>query len=565
MPMARARRAVEHACTSRCHADSAIRHHPAPCRDPLPHDVNSSLLQTFARRSTRSVSTALLAVGLLLGACAGPARAQAVFDFDSLAEQARSLAASPYRAPPATANRALTALSYDDYRDIRFRPDAAWGHDQALPFELQFFHVGRGYTRPVRVHELVAGRERPLVVPRSAFSYGRATAAMAGQSQAEVAGFRVHTALNRPDYKDEVIVFQGASYLRAVGAGQHYGLSARGIAIDTVGGSGEEFPSFEAFWIERPAADAKALTVYALLNGPRVSGAYRFVIRPGSPAQPTTEVDVQARIYLRGTVATLGLAPLTSMFLGGENQPEPLQALGDFRPEVHDSDGLQIASSDGEWLWRPLINPPRSFTTSFALKGLRGFGLMQRDRGFASYEDPEARYDRRPSVWIEPRGDWGAGRVELMQFNTPDETNDNVVAYWVPASLPARGTPLSLAYTMRWQGEAQQRPPAGWVQQTRSGRSHAEPQRGELQFNVDFAGPALAALADDAPPSAVVTTGDNARILLANVYRHPVTQGWRMTLKVQRTDPAQPLELRAYLRRGTDVLTETWTYALPPQ
>ncbi len=494
--------------------------------------------------------------------CVASARAAAPFDLEALTLQARALADRPYRSAPVTANRRLLALSYDDYRDIRYRPDASWWRSEGLPFELQFFHVGRGYTQPVRLHELVDGRERPLRVPRSAFDYGRAAAAVGQQAEAEaeVAGFRVHAALNRPGYKDEVLVFLGASYLRAVGAGQHYGLSARGLAVDTVGGQGEEFPAFEAFWIERPAAGADRLTIYALLNGPRVTGAYRFVLRPGQ----ATEIDVAARVFLRGPVATLGLAPLTSMFLGGENQPQPLQALGDFRPEVHDSDGLQVETADGEWLWRPLLNPPGGFTTSFALRGLRGFGLMQRDRSFASYEDPEARYDRRPSLWIAPQGDWGLGRVELMQFNTPDETNDNVVAYWVPRQLPARGEPLALAYTMRWQGDAQQRPPAGWVSQTRWGRSHAEPRAGELQFNVDFTGEALTALPDDAPPVAVVTTGDNARVLLANVYRHPLTQGWRMTLKLLRHDPTKPLELRAYLKRGDEVLTETWTYALPP-
>jgi len=488
------------------------------------------------------------------------AEAQAAFDLDTVAAQAQALAREPYRPRAATAHPKLTTLSYDDYRDIRFRPEAAVWRDAGLPFELQFFHVGRGFDRPVRLHEVVAGEPRALALAAGSFDYGRAAPAMSGSTEAEVAGFRVHAAVNQPVYKDELIAFLGASYFRAVGAGQHYGLSARALAIDTAGGQGEEFPAFEAFWFERPALGADALTVYALLNGPRVAGAYRFVVRAGAQ----TEVDVQAKLYLRAPVSTLGIAPLTSMFLGGENQPGPLQALGDFRPEVHDSDGLQIETADGEWLWRPLVNPSRPFTTSFAMRGLRGFGLMQRDRGFGSYEDPEARYERRPSVWITPVGDWAAGRVELMQFHTPDETNDNVVAYWVPERQPAPGEPLALAYTMRWQADGWQRPPAGWVQQSRFGRSHADPQPGELQFNLDFAGAALESLPDDAPPTVDVNPGGNARVLLATVYRHPITRGWRMTLKAQRLDPGRPTELRAFLRRGDDVLTETWTYALPP-
>ncbi len=522
---------------------------PALPRRPFP--TWPAMLQRIGRPLRLAVFAIVAAAGLL-----GGTPALAAFSLDTVAARAQALAREPYRAPASTVNKALLDLSYDDYRDIRFRPAGSVWRDSGLPFELQFFHVGRGFSHPVRLHEVVDGREQPLAVPRQSFDYGRAAPAVAGARSAEVAGFRVHAALNNPAYKDELIVFLGASYFRTVGAGQHYGLSARGLAVDTVGGRGEEFPAFEAFWLERPAAGATSLTIHALLNGPRVTGAYRFVVRPGK----TTEVEVQARLYLRGPVATLGLAPLTSMFFGGENQPP----VGDFRPEVHDSDGLQIESGDGEWLWRPLVNPQRAFTTSFALRGLRGFGLMQRDRAFASYEDPEARYDRRPNVWITPQGDWGPGRVELMQFHTPDETNDNVVAYWVPERLPPVGEPLALAYTMRWQGDAWQRPPAGWVQQTRSGRSYADPQPGELQFNIDFAGTALEALADDAAPTARVTPGDNARVLLANVYRHPLTKGWRMTLKIQRLDPSRPLELRAYLQRGADVLTETWTYALPP-
>src|SRR5205085_6387853 len=157
------------------------------------------------------------------------------------------------------------------------------------------------------------------------------------------------------------------------------------------------------------------VTVYALLESQRATGAYRFDIVPGAE----TVVRVQARLYLRAAatqVATLGIAPLTSMFFSGENQPRR----GDFRPEVHDSDGLQVATGDGEWLWRPLQNPARMTVTSFAVRELRGFGLMQRDRTFSSYEDTEARYERRPSAWVRPLSDWGPGRVELVQLPTPD-------------------------------------------------------------------------------------------------------------------------------------------------
>ncbi|NWG73432.1 MAG: glucan biosynthesis protein G, partial [Rubrivivax sp.] len=396
----------------------------------------------------RALPTLLCALLLSLPA------AVVAFGFDDVAALARERAAAPYREPaPAATGPWLASLSYDEYRSIRYRPDRALWRDAALPFELQFFHVGRGHQRVLTLYEIVGGQARALAVPRSAFDYGSTRLPAGAGDDAEIAGFRVHFPLNTPQVKDEVIALLGASYFRAVGAGQQYGLSARGIAVDTTGGAREEFPAFDTFWIERPAPGATELAFYALLDGPRVAGAYRFVVRPGTD----TVVDVHARLFLRERPTTLGVAPLTSMFLHGENQP----VADDYRPEVHDSDGLQIVTADGEWIWRPLVNPKGVFVTSFALQRPRGFGLMQRDLTFARYEDLEARYERRPSAWVEPlpasNGSldaWSAGRVELLQFHTPDETHDNVGAFWGPARLPAPGEPLDVGWRLRWQGDA---------------------------------------------------------------------------------------------------------------
>jgi len=295
----------------------------------------------------------------------------------------------------------------------------------------------------------------------------------------------------------------------------------------------------------------------------RLTGAYRFDITPGEQ----TVTQVQARIFMRPTdtpVATLGLAPLTSMFFFGENQPRP----GDFRPKVHDSDGLMIATGDGEWLWRPLQNPAAPVTTSFSMKSLKGFGLMQRDRAFNSYEDTEARYELRPSAWVTPLGDWGAGRVELLQFATPDETHDNVAAYWVPAKSPKPGQSLDFAYTIHWQGKNQQLPPNGWVTQSRRGTGYtklaAEALGQQIQFVIDFAGPALDALPEDAPVKAIATANANGRVTESLAYKNPATGAWRMTLRVQRLNPAQPVELRAFLQHNNQTLSETWTNLITP-
>jgi len=500
----------------------------------------------------------LLAAALLVLLPLGRARA---FGFDDVAEKARQLAAAPYAATPENLPQELKDLSYDQYRDIRYNPQRAIWRAQALPFELMFFHLGKFQRQPVAINEIVDQTVEHFAFDRQNFDYGHNTLHPDNWGDMGYAGFRVHTALNSPAYKDELAVFLGASYFRALGQAQHYGLSARGLAIDTTGPGPEEFPRFVEFWIERPSPTATELVIHALLDSPRATGAYRFTLHPGAE----TVFDVEVRLYLRAGVTTLGLAPLTSMFRHGENQPHA----EDFRPEVHDSDGLMIATGDGggEWLWRPLVNPARPLVTSFAVKDLHGFGLMQRDRNFASYEDTEARYEKRPSAWITPVGSWGPGRVELMQLPTPDESNDNIVAYWVPDKVPPPGQPLEFAYRLHWQGEEQQHPPSAWTVQSRRGNGYVE--RGtvvdprDVQFVVDFDGPGLRELPADAAVEAVVSTSANATLLERNAYRNPATGAWRMTLRVKRLASNDPVELRAYLQSHDHTLTETWTTILP--
>ncbi len=493
------------------------------------------------------------------------------FGHADVAALAQQRAQQPWQPAPDTLPSELAALDYDGLRDIRFRPERALWRNQGLPFELQFFHLGRGLRQAVALHEVVDGRVVALPYQAADWDFGRNRFDQGPTTWGALghAGFRVHYSLNAPAYKDELVVFLGASYFRALGRGQQYGLSARGLALDTVGGAGpEEFPRFSAFWLERPAAGARHIVVHALLESARATGAYRFTITPGD----NTAVDVQARLFLRvgasPALATVGIAPLTSMYLHGENQP----SAADFRPEVHDSDGLLVAATgpgaaagaSPEWLWRPLARPGQPLVSSFAVQQLQGFGLMQRDRRFAAYEDTEARYDRRPSAWVEPLGDWGPGRVELLQLPTPDETEDNVVAYWVPATLPAPGQALDLAWRLHWQGDRLQQPPNGWTVQSRRGRSWAEPLPGEIKFVVDFDGPALRALPADASVAAVATALANARVIDSRAWPHP-QGGWRMQLRVQRLNPEQSVELRAFLQHDSRALTETWTALIPKE
>ena len=505
----------------------------------------------------------LTSLALPFGLAAAPARAQPEsFGFEDVARQARVLAAQPWQpAPPPDATRA--ALDYDAVRRIRFRSgQALW---RGTPFEMHFFPVAGYHTRPLMLFEIVDGRPRPLRLATDAFDLDGVLPEPPPGPSPGVAGWRLTYPLHDSAKRDEVVAFLGASDVRALGTDQRYGLSARALAVDTVGGAGgEEFPHFTHFWFEPPAAGARHVVFHALLDGPRVAGAYRFELHPGN----ATRVEVRARLYLRGPVAMLGIAPLTSMYLHGELQTQR----DDFRPEVHDSDGLQIEAANGEWIWRPLSNPRAPFVSAFAFdRAPKGFGLMQRDRAFSSYEDVEARYDRRPSAWVEPVGDWGAGRVELLQFHTPDETHDNIAAYWVPGVLPGPGAPLDLAWRIHWQGDAMRVPPGARVVQTRSGygysRTPVPPQRRKLLL--DFSGPGLPradASPDDPAVKAIeavaTVANDNAKLLRVNAYPNPALPGWRATIEFERLDPTRPVELRVFLRNGANAISETWSYAL---
>lgn len=506
------------------------------------------------RAATRTPRWLLALVAI---ACAsGMVRAYA-FGFDDVARRAQQLAAVPYKKPEVTLPKSLQNLTYDQYRDIRYRSDRALWRDEKLPFEIAFFHQGFYFNHPVKISEIAGKRVHPIRFDPGAFDYGANAIDRADLHNAGFAGFRVHYPVNTPKYKDEVLVFLGASYLRALGKSQRYGASARGLAIDTGLQSGEEFPRFVEFWLEKPAANARQLVIYGLLESARAAGAYRFVLKPGVD----TLIEVKSRVYLREHVAKLGLAPVTTMFMAGENQRTPGE---DFRPEVHDSDGLSIQSGTGEWLWRPLVNPKRLLVTSFSLTNPLGFGLMQRDRMFTSYEDLESRYETRPSVWVEPMGKWGDGRVELVQIPTPDETHDNVVAFWVPAEAASPKVPLELQYRLHWQKEDEKRPPLSWVLQTRRGLGYMRKPDNSIGYTVDFVGPALKKLQPDAKIESVVTIDGNGEVVENNTYPNEVTGGWRMALRLRRIDDKKPVELRAYLRLNKETISETWSYIIPP-
>jgi glucans biosynthesis protein len=506
---------------------------------------------------TRSMRVIVLGALALFAALVLPGREARAFGLDDVVARAESLAAAPYQKPGASLPRAIKSLTYDQYRDIRFRPDRALWRASKLPFEIMFFHRGALYEEPVTIHELSAEGSREIPFDPDAFDYGKNKIDRDDVRGLGFAGFRVHFPLNVPSYRDEVLVFLGASYFRAVGRGQRYGLSARALAIDTAESSGEEFPRFVEYWIERPRPTAKELTIYAVLDSPRATGAYRFILKPGV----TTVLDVDARLVLRRNVGKLALAPLTSMFFFGSNQRAGRE---DYRPAVHDSDGLSIHSSTKEWMWRPLVNPKRLLVTSFALTDPVGFGLMQRERSFGGYEDLEARYDLRPSAWVEPKGAWGPGRVELVQIPVPDEFNDNVVAYWVPDRLPKPRERFAFGYRVLWQKDVETRPPLGWVRETRRGRGYTKSDDGSIELHVDFDGPMLTRMPATADVNVALWVDANGEILERHTRRNEVTGGWRSVVRVRRLDRGKAVELRAHLIHNDKAVSETWSYILPP-
>jgi len=498
----------------------------------------------------------LCLVLLLCGTGAALPAADRTFDFDVLQFRAKALAAQPYAEPKQHMPEWLLNMDYDQHRDIRFDPARAWWKAEKLPYQLQFFHPGWLFKRPVQIHELVRKEEKLIDFSPRLFDYGRNKLSGRIPSNMGFAGFRIHAPLNSPEYFDELAVFLGASYFRVLGTGMRYGLSARGLAINTAEPGGEEFPVFDEFWIERPVAGAKNITVFALLNSPSLAGAYRFIITPGKE----TVVQVKATLYCRKNPAVLGIAPLTSMFLHGENTGWSHQ---DFRPEVHDSDGLLVQTGAGEWLWRPLVNPGQVRAVSFSDSDPKGFGLLQRDREFAHYDDLEAYYHLRPSTWVEPVGEWGHGAVRLVELPSPDETNDNIVAFWVPAQLPPEGEPISFEYRLHWMMDSGDRPPAGYVHSTRQSSVLSQPL--QRRFVIEFAGDQLAKSPDSLKFEGVVTLGEGAKLISA-----PVTQKnnfigtWRVAFVVQPDGTGRPVEMRCFLRMKQHVLTETWSYLWNP-
>ena len=499
--------------------------------------------------------SALAASGLRLGA-------SAPFGFDDLKAQARRLAGAPYAPPAAPRPDVLTRIDYEAHGLIRYKTADALFADGPGRFPVTFFHLGRYFQKPVRMHVVEGGLAREIVYDDDLFDMPADSPAHELPSGIGFAGFRFQEARGGAlDWRrNDWVAFLGASYFRAIGELFQYGLSARGIAIDTVmPDRPEEFPDFTHVFFETPAADSDGVTVHALLDGPSLAGAYRFVMTRGTAV--TMEID--ASLHLRRDVGRFGIAPLTSMFWFSETV-KPTAA--DWRPEIHDSDGLAIWTGSGERIWRPLNNPPRITVSSFADERPHGFGLLQRDRAFDHYLDG-VYYDRRPSLWVEPKSDWGRGAVTLVEIPTDDEIHDNVGVFWVPAEPARAGSSHDLAYRLTWAADEPHPTPLARCVATRLGNG-GQPgtvrPKGVRKFLLEFQGGPLADLPAGILPEPVLTA---SRGTFSYIRTEAVPDGvsghWRAQFDLTVTG-SEPVEMRCYLRNAGQVLSETWLYQYHP-
>lgn len=484
--------------------------------------------------------------------------AQQPFDFDYLTEMMRNRATKPDRIPPEPGGF-FQELDYDGYQHIRFLPtNAHWAGSKSIDYRLHPFHLGWLFKAPVQLYELQDGMAQPLTFSTDDFEYHGDVKDSVPEhyDMPGVAGFKLNYPLNRPDLHDEVISFVGSSYFRALGQGNAYGISARGLAVDTGLSKAEEFPRFSAFWVSRPADQSRSITVYAALDSASLTGAYRMVITPGVE----TVIDVTARLFFRNEVQQLGIAPLTSMFLYSDINRA---GYDDFRPQVHDSDGLRIVRDDGDVLWRPLNNPQRLASSYFTLTQPQSFGLVQRDRDFDSYQDAEADYERRPSVEVEPQGDWGRGTVRLVEIPSEREINDNIVAYWVPETPVAAGEAREFSYRLRWGdlpvARTEERAVVVATRGGVGGASGLIEAPDSRKFVIDFQGGMLDRVgADDEEIEPVVTIsgGQLDVVTLSKVAEAGV---WRLVLDVA-SEPGSVVELSAHIAGYGRKLSEVWLF-----
>ncbi len=520
------------------------------------------------RRAFLKAAAATGAVGAV-GATQGSAQPQgdsikfgpaAPFSFDLLKEEAKRLIGEPYRPPAQPSPEITSKIDYEAWGKITYNTDYALYATSPERFPLEFFHLGMFFKKAVRIHKAEKGEAREILYDPVYFDMPANSIAHGLAQGAGFAGFRIQEPKDGelPWKKNDWVAFLGASYFRAIGELRQYGLSARGVALDTwVADRSEEFPDFTHVYVG-PETET-GVVLHALLEGPHIVGAYRFLMTRGKGVV----MDIDCKLYLRGDFVRFGIAPLTSMYWFSETRK--LTAI-DWRPEVHDSDGLSMWTGTGERLWRPLNNPGRVMASAFGDKNPKGFGLMQRDRNYDHYQD-NVFYDRRPSVWVEPKGEWGKGAIHLVEIPTDDEIHDNVVCVWVPEKPAVAGSEFDFSYRLHWLADEPYPTPLARCVATRlgNGGQPGKPRpKGVRKFMIEFLGEPLARLPFGVKPEPVLwaSRGTFSYIYTESVFDN-VPGHWRAQFDLTVAGD-EPVEMRLFLKNGDEVLTENWLYQYHP-
>jgi glucans biosynthesis protein len=514
------------------------------------------------------------------------------FTFAQVQELAEQRARTKYVPMPDVLPPQLKNLTADQENGIFWNDAHRVWRNKGLPFQVDFYHVNKAFPTSPKINTIDGRGSHPLPYSPSFFRFSGLAFNPPLPSTLGYSGFYLRYPINKPDSLDSFFSVQGASYFRVIAKDQVYGLPTRGIALNTeVDDKKEEFPDFTEWWLEEPASNATEMVLYALLDGPSVTGAYEFKIRPGAQ----TSVDVHAILYLRKDVERLGLGPLTSMYLFGENAKNHL---GDnFHPEIHDSDGALMNRNNGDWVWRPLQQRPDHQLYPFPDENPRGFGLIQRDRDFQHYQDGAAKYNIRPSAWVTPRGNWGKGAFLLIQLPTDNTNTDNVVFFWSPEQQPRAGDKLDRSYTVDYFMNDAERPPLAYCKETlvncpapapppaappSPGPAAAKPAAPAppappapvpptgtvpVQFVIDFIGNGI----ENIPANQHLDLDVTCNPPLSNhppgtflrewkVEKNDYDHFWRVTLTIIPSKHNVPTDILCRLTRNGKPLTETWSY-----
>ncbi|WP_166312635.1 glucan biosynthesis protein [Acetobacter estunensis] len=520
-------------------------------RSVTPPVFRRDLLRAGSGAAFAALATDFLASSARAAESAPIVPASVPFDHETVTRMARELAAKPYSAPEQSLPKALDNLNFDQFRSIEYRPDQALWHGQNLAFDVEFFHRGFLYRPRIAIHEVVDGKSTAVPYTPDLFNFGDPMLRVT--DDLGFAGLRLRYAINTPGVMEECAVFLGASYFRAVAKGQNYGLSARGFADGTGDPKGEEFALFRAFWLEKPQPGVDSIVIHALLDSPSLAGAFRFTIRPGD----TTIFDVQSALFPRVKIEQSGIAPLTGMFYFDANDRNHID---DWRPAAHDSEALQIWTGSDLQLYRPLRNPLDLQFSAFTDISPRGFGLMQRRRSFHDFEDLALDYEKRPSLWIEPIGDWGAGAVDLVEIPTPNEVNDNIVSFWRPKEPLQAGHEYTYTYRMYWGWDVPFPTDLARIGATREG-AVTDHKDGRF-FAIDFTGGPVADKGQDAKFHLIPNTSAGT-IRNVVVEPNPNINGWRTTFEFYPGD-AKLAEMSVVLADEQGPVSEQWMYRWTP-